>query len=426
MKQQLFSNTAQLCACPGCDLVLEVKHCQKGHLLTCPRCHHVLHRKKVDSLNRVLSLAITGLFLYFPAIFMPLITMESLGMKESSNVIQSVLKLFESNYHLVALMVFFSAVIFPLLLLGLIFIVAISIKMGRKPACLTRFLRWYLHLQEWGMVEVYMLGIIITIIKMTDSASISYNTGFFCFLFLVITSIGITSVLDKWLFWSLLDSNEDADRAIHSFPISRGTNARDNGLVACHSCEKLLHQKEFSTCPRCHSALHSRTPGSITKTWALVLTSAILFIPANLLPIMQVDFLGVPDRSTIMDGIIYFFKHGDYPIGLIIFAASILVPLFKVVGLIIILFTVRSRKNRYLLQKAKMFRFIEFIGRWSMLDIFVIALLAVLVDFGFLTSVHAAPAATYFCMVVVFTMLAAITFDPRIMWDKCYQKTPGT
>jgi paraquat-inducible protein A len=134
---------------------------------------------------------------------------------------------------------------------------------------------------------------------------------------------------------------------------------------------------------------------------------------------MRVDFLGVPDRSTILDGINYFFKEGSFGIGLIILSASILIPLFKIIGMLIILQTIRSGRNRFLKQKATMFRFIEFIGRWSMLDIFVVSLLTVLVNFGFLTSIHTAPAATFFCLVVVSTMIAALVFDPRIMWDAC-------
>jgi paraquat-inducible protein A len=120
-----------------------------------------------------------------------------------------------------------------------------------------------------------------------------------------------------------------------------------------------------------------------------------------------------------MDGIIYFFQKGSYLIGLIIFTASILVPIFKIVGLSILLCSNRLCDLNLLRQKARMFRFITFIGRWSMLDIFVIALLSVLVDFGFFTSIHVAPAATYFCIVVASTMFAVITFDPRIVWDKC-------
>lgn len=132
---------------------------------------------------------------------------------------------------------------------------------------------------------------------------------------------------------------------------------------------------------------------------------------------MRVDFLGIPSNSTIIDGIKLFFQDGSYIIALIILTASILIPIFKIVGLTIALLTIKFNRPRFLRQKTAMFRFIEFIGRWSMLDIFVIALLGFFVNFGFLSSIETAPAATYFCLVVITTMFAALTFDPRIMWD---------
>jgi len=148
-----------------------------------------------------------------------------------------------------------------------------------------------------------------------------------------------------------------------------------------------------------------------------VLTALVLSFPANLLPIMQVNFMGTTDLSTIMDGIIYFFREGSYGIGLVILTASILVPWFKIIGLILILLSIRFRWQSWLKHKDLLFRIIEFIGRWSMLDIFVIALLQVLVNFGSLTTISAAVAAPYFTGVVLSTMFAAITFDPRLLWD---------
>ena len=198
--------------------------------------------------------------------------------------------------------------------------------------------------------------------------------------------------------------------------------AMDACLISCHDCGKLLDANHipgdiFLVCPRCGSDLHFRKPHSLTRVWALIITSIILFIPANLLPIMRVDFLGTIDYSTIMDGIIYFFEEKEYGIGIIIFVASILVPLFKIVGMIIILLSIQFKWKRGLRHKAKMFRFIEFIGRWSMLDIFVIALMSTLVSFGGFTATFAAPAATNFSAVVICTMFAALTFDSRLLWD---------
>ncbi len=196
---------------------------------------------------------------------------------------------------------------------------------------------------------------------------------------------------------------------------------KELGLALCHDCHLVIdmsnQKKQHAICPRCFASVHFRKPNSITHTWALLITSFLLLFPANLLPIMKVEFMGSTDASTIMDGIIYFFKEGSYGIGFVILVASILVPLFKIIGICLILLSLHFKWQTWLKHKTLMFRFIKFIGRWSMLDIFVIALLTALVNFGFFTTIQAAPAAPFFCMVVITTMLAAERFDTRLIWD---------
>ncbi|MBL0701171.1 MAG: paraquat-inducible protein A [Desulfosarcina sp.] len=204
---------------------------------------------------------------------------------------------------------------------------------------------------------------------------------------------------------------------------NRHITAMEAGLALCRDCGKLLpingqHGVKSGFCPRCGARIHLRKPDSMVRTWALIVTAALLAFPANLLPVMRVDYLGVPEESTIMDGIIYFFQEGSYAIGIIILTASILVPLFKIIGISLILLSIHFKWKTWLRHTALMFRVIEFVGRWSMIDIFAISLLQVLVNFGYLTSIEVAPAATYFAAVVLTTMFAAITFDPRLMWDK--------
>ncbi len=194
------------------------------------------------------------------------------------------------------------------------------------------------------------------------------------------------------------------------------------GFMRCHDCGKLVAANKtlegsILFCPRCNNQIHYRFTNSIARTWALIVTAVILIFPANLLPIMRVDFLGSQEYSTIMDGILYFFHSEEYGIGLIIFIASILVPLFKIIGMLLILLSIQFKWKTWLRHKAAMFRFIQFIGRWSMLDIFVIAVMSALVDFGSFTSTHTAHAATFFTAVVVCSMFAAMTFDPRLLWD---------
>ncbi|MBV4510363.1 paraquat-inducible protein A [Pseudomonas sp. SWRI22] len=196
--------------------------------------------------------------------------------------------------------------------------------------------------------------------------------------------------------------------------------AIDAGILICTECHELNKQEadsEEQLCTRCGALIHARRPNSLTRTWALLITAAILYIPANLLPIMTVSSLGQGDPSTIMSGVIQLVQHGMFPIAAVVFIASILVPTFKLVGIGLLLFSVQRHQPLSAQQRIVMYRFIEFIGRWSMLDIFVIAILVALVNFGRLASIEANLGAAAFASVVILTMFAAVTFDPRLIWD---------
>jgi paraquat-inducible protein A len=194
--------------------------------------------------------------------------------------------------------------------------------------------------------------------------------------------------------------------------------AIDAGILICIECHELNKQEaDEQICTRCGALVHARRPNSLVRTWALLITAAILYIPANLLPIMTVNSLGQGDPSTIMSGVIQLVQHGMIPIAAVVFIASILVPTFKLVGIALLLFSVQRRQPLSARQRIVMYRFIEFIGRWSMLDIFVIAILVAVVNFGRLASIEANLGAIAFASVVILTMLAAVTFDPRLIWD---------
>lgn len=202
--------------------------------------------------------------------------------------------------------------------------------------------------------------------------------------------------------------------------------AIDAGILICTECHQLNRQQPNAhgqTCTRCGAAVHARRPNSVLRTWALLLTAAILYIPANLLPIMTVSSLGNGSPDTIMSGVLTLVHHGMYPIAGVVFVASILVPTFKLVGIGLLLFSVQRHQPLSARQRILMYRFIEFIGRWSMLDIFVIAILVAVVNFGRIASVSANLGAVAFASVVILTMLAAVTFDPRLIWDNTESDT---
>ena len=188
-------------------------------------------------------------------------------------------------------------------------------------------------------------------------------------------------------------------------------------LAACHLCFKLA-SIENHHCPRCGSALHLRKNASIERTLALLITASILYIPANMLPIMVTDQLGQSDPSTIIGGVILLIKLGSAPIAAVIFFASVIVPLSKLIALFYLCWTTIHGAPNSMKQKTVLFRIAAFVGKWSMIDVFVVAILVALVNLTGLMVIKPGAAALAFAGVVLITMFAAESFDPRLMWDR--------
>ncbi len=195
--------------------------------------------------------------------------------------------------------------------------------------------------------------------------------------------------------------------------------AIDAGLASCHTCGLLLHLPTagHTHCPRCSSPMHLRKPASLSQTWAFLLAAMIAYLPANLYPVMTVVSFGKSQSDTILSGVIYLFVHGDWPLALIVFVASVLVPLLKMLALLYLLITVQRKSTRYRQQRTRLYRVVELVGRWSMVDIFVVALLAALVNVGTVATIEPGAGAIAFSAVVILTMFSAMNFDPRLIWD---------
>jgi paraquat-inducible protein A len=195
-------------------------------------------------------------------------------------------------------------------------------------------------------------------------------------------------------------------------------SALSRGLVSCHVCGLLSRLNgPAAHCPRCSARLHARKPDSLSRTWALVVLAYVLYIPANILPILESRALLTTESNTIMSGIVLFWESGSWLIAALVFIASVVVPLTKLLALTWLLVSVQMKSRARPYQRTQLYRMVEFIGRWSMLDIYVVALTVTLVQVGTLATIEVGPAALAFGTVVVVTMIAAHTFDPRLIWD---------
>ena len=196
--------------------------------------------------------------------------------------------------------------------------------------------------------------------------------------------------------------------------VSRGAK---NGLAGCHVCEKVL-PITATHCPRCGSHLHLRKPDSINRTIALVIASAIMYVPANMLPIMSIRELGVLTESTIVKGLVQFWSAGSYPIAIVIFTASILIPLLKITALLWLCAAAKGKVPHSPKVLGRIYWITELLGRWSMVDIFVVAILVTMVQLGNYMRITPGPGALAFAGVVILTMFAAMSFDPKLLWDR--------
>ncbi|WP_057425303.1 paraquat-inducible protein A [Pseudomonas amygdali] len=192
--------------------------------------------------------------------------------------------------------------------------------------------------------------------------------------------------------------------------------AHEHKLCLCHTC-RYACQEGATRCPRCDSPVHRRKPNSISRTWAYLIAALIFYIPANVLPVMYTNLLGNRSESTIMSGVLEFFESGSWDIAILIFVASVLVPCIKFLVLGMQLITCQRRSTWAMRERARLYRFIELIGYWSMLDVLVVALVASLVQFRELSTIEPRIGILFFGLVVVMTMFAAMSFDPRLIWD---------
>jgi paraquat-inducible protein A len=194
-------------------------------------------------------------------------------------------------------------------------------------------------------------------------------------------------------------------------------SAAEQGLASCHLCGK-VSPAAAGCCPRCHSTLHLRKPRSLERTWAFLIASIALYFPANFMPIMAVGGLGGTSYDTIMSGVVNFWRKGDVLVAIIIFAASILIPILKMVALAWLCLAASGKTRTSPRNLTRLYHITELVGRWSMVDVFVVAILVALVQVGALTTVLAGPAIVSFAAVVILTMFAAMSFDPRLLWDR--------
>jgi paraquat-inducible protein A len=368
-----------------------------------------------------LLLSATTLILFIVANTYPLLTFKLQGREQVASMITGVRALFGEGFWELAILVVLCSIVIPLtrILTGLYLF--LPLRFGRVPWGFARLFPVFRQLAPWAMTEVYLLGLIVAYVKLTDLATLVVGVASYALMGLIVITTWSTAVLDPRTIWNRAREIQRRRRAPDDAP---ALSASGGAHLACHHCQLIVRSdgtghgpSQSPRCPRCRSALHHRKPNSIARVWALLLAAAILYIPANLLPVMTVISFGEGEPDTILSGVKALITAEMYPVAILVFMASIFVPVLKILVMALLLVSVQWRSHWRPRQRTLLYRITESVGRWSMIDIFMISILAGLVRLGSIATIEPGLGALFFAAVVILTMIAASAFDPRLIWD---------
>ena len=365
--------------CHQCGAVYSRPELEPDQWTQCVRCHSVLETYAAFTPAAWLAIILTTFVSLGFANVYPVATLYLQGQGQAATFFDAVSVVWREGYQEVAVVTFAAGFLLPVIHLCLLFAVLLPLSLGRLPVYFEWAIKMIDHLKPWCMVPVFLVGILVSVVKLAGLASLVAGVGLFATACaaIFITSLGRLSE-HRLRFMAL-----------------------DLGVPA-----------QLPPIPKPPS------PGQIKQVWALVLAAIILYVPANLLPIMQITSVGSTSAHTIVGGVIELFQMGSWDIALVVLVASVMVPVFKLVALSVLLAMTQFGAMRGLRRRTQIYRVVEFIGQWSMLDVFVVILLSALGQFGGLLSIEPGSGAIAFGAVVILTMLAALSFDPRLAWRR--------
>jgi paraquat-inducible protein A len=399
-------------ACPQCDLLHRAAAPARGVTVSCRRCGAALRRGGHDSRDAALALYLTALILFILANAFPLLEMKLRGQVKVATLPGCASILAELGWPWLSGILLTTAILAPFAhLLGMAWVL-FRIRAGRQTRATARMFRLVEQFQTWGMAEVFVLGILVSYVKLAAMATLVPGPGLYALGAFVLVAAAALSAVDPEAVWHDL-----GDMPLPPDIPAQAATAKQAGLVSCLACRALVPWRRHRRCPRCNATLRTRKPESRQRTWALLATALVLYLPANLLPVMKVVSLGKTQADTIMGGVIHFAGTDEWLLAGIIFLASVLVPALKISILAFLLLAEQRGMAWKPVQRARLYRLTELVGRWSMVDIFAVSLMVAMVSLGNVATIEPAPGSVAFALLVVVTMLAALTFDPRLVWD---------
>jgi paraquat-inducible protein A len=416
-------NDGKLIACHECDLLQREVAVPEGGSLRCQRCQAQLGRELPNSLERALAFSLAAVVLFGISNVYPIVGLSVNGTVVETTLLGAVSVLYADGKWPIAGLVFATTVLMPILQTVSMLWLLLPLRFDRAPWGGAAVFRLCHLCQPWGMTEVLILGLLVALVKLSAIAGVVVGPALWSFAALMFVLAAAGSAFDARKLWSRVATVEHpgAETDLDEASLQGSVTAAQCGLALCHDCGLLASAQTHAhplRCPRCGATLHLRKPASLSRTWAFLIAAMVMYIPANMLPVMYTNSLFGTENDTILSGVVYLWTSGSWPLAIVVFVASIAVPMLKILALGYLTISTQMRSRWYADERTRIYRMVEFVGRWSMLDIYVITMLVALVQFQALATIQAGNAAIAFGAVVVLTMFAAMAFDPRLMWDE--------
>lgn len=412
--------------CPDCGLLSALPDMEPGLVAECPRCRKTLWRMLRAPFSFPIACGMAATLFYAFALVAPFLEISAYGRFQLARLETGPDSLMSQGYLVLGMLVLAVTAIFPGVKLGIMLTTLIGLETGFVPPRISIALfRIYHRITPWAMIDVYLLGFLVAYTRLIAIAHVHLDTSLYALIGLMMSMAAADGALDHEAVWRALERQDLAAdaRYIRRHPkVKRGPTPAEQEaatpeVIGCHTCHLVNHASAGDHCRRCDGVLHPRKRNSIARTWALLIAALCLYLPANIYPVMIITQIGVTQSFTIMGGIKELIDYNLLPLAALVFLASITIPLAKLITLGFLLIQTQRGRTGYLNGRTRAFRIIDFIGRWSMIDIFMISILVALVRFDQFAQIKAEVGAPCFAAVVVLTMFAVMTFDSRVMWD---------
>lgn len=422
--------------CRSCDLVVQVPPYRKGYRCVCPQCKSQLRSGSKVSMHDLAVVSIASVILLFTSLTLPFLSISSMGISQSMSL-TSIFFILRRDWAILLYICILFTFLCPLVMHSIVIaIVFFKLKVTRTIANV------YMFCHRFCMVDVFIVGVLVSLVKLVSLAQVNFHVGFYTAIVFAFLMVWCYSRGSPYKIWNLIAKQDSELKYAHI-----GMRGIDQGLIMCRHCGMVIRRKNRKNqeqirnlsyddpryayqgeevCPRCGHHNDYRATACYQKTIALLLAAIIIYVPSNIYPIMVTTYLGNSIGSNIIDGVISLWGMGSFFVAGVVFVASICIPVIKIICISWLLYVSRYGFKKSPAVYNRLYRVVLFIGRWSMIDVFVVIIMSTIVRMSGLLTISPGMAVICFSMVVLITMLAAEEFDERLLWDRTLSARHGS